>query len=282
MATVQHSSSTINSKALGWTIAIHALLFLFFLFFKYTLPTQAPIEELGMEVNLGTSDDGSGDNQPLNTDAPAAIGVINSNNASANIDANNTKLLHSNDADAPAIAPVKTDTKPVQHNSQTNANTRSTNPQHNNANNPTTPRQQPRFVYQGSNGTGGNNAHTNASGSNEGNTNGLGDRGVPGGTPGASNYEGSPGAGTGGISHTLTGRDITPKKFEAEFNEGGKVIVKVTVDKQGNIVAKSIKSSPSRTLSNLALQKLAQAKFSPNKDAAPQQFGEITIVFRSR
>lgn len=282
MTTVQQKQQpAINLKAAGWTIAIHALLLLFFLLFKYTLPAQAPIEELGMEVNLGTSDDGSGDDQPMNTDAPAAIGIVNAGNSAATPTNNAKEIMHSDDPDAPAIAPVKAATTPVQHNTQTNANTRSTNPQRNNAPT-TTPRQQPRFVYEGGNGAGGNNANTNAPGTSEGNTTGNGDRGVPGGTPGASNYVGSPGAGTGGISHTLSGREITPKKFEAEFNEGGKVVVKVTVDKAGNIVAKSIKSSPSRTLSNLAMQKLAQAKFSPNKDAAPQQFGEITIVFRSR
>lgn len=257
----------INIKAACWTIAVHALLLLFFLLFKYTLPVQAPMEELGMEVNLGTSDDGSGDNQPMNTDAPSAISMIHAGQASATPANDAKEIMHSDDPDAPAIAPAQPDTKPMQHNNQ---------------NTPTTPRQQARFVYSGSNGAGGNNANTNAQGTSEGNTTGNGDRGVPGGTPGATNYTGSPGSGTGGISHTLSGRDITPKKFEAEFNEGGKVVVKVTVDKEGNIVAKSIKSSPSRTLSNIALQKLAQAKFSPNKDAAPQQFGEITIVFRSR
>ena len=60
------------------------------------------------------------------------------------------------------------------------------------------------------------------------------------------------------------------------------MVIKVTVDRDGNIIDKRIKSSPNRTLSNIALQKLSQAKFSPNKDAAPQQFGEITIVFKSR
>ncbi|RYZ27210.1 MAG: TonB family protein, partial [Sphingobacteriales bacterium] len=113
-------------------------------------------------------------------------------------------------------------------------------------------------------------------------TTGNGDRGVPGGTPGSSNYTGSPGNGTGGISHTLSGRDISPRQFSAEFTEGGRVVVRVKVDREGSIISKTVKSSPSRKLSDIALQKLAQAKFTRNPDAAPEQIGDITFVFKTR
>jgi outer membrane biosynthesis protein TonB len=192
------------------------------------------------------------------------------------------EMMTSNDADAPTIAPVKTDNNSTHHNRESNIahqNKKSTVASKDNH----THQQQerPKYVYHGSNGPGGNSAITNAAGGNEGNTSGEGDRGVVGGTRGASNYVGSPGNGTGGISHTLSGRDISPKQFVAEFHEGGKVVIKVTVDRAGNIVNKTVKSSPSVTLSNLALQKLSQAKFTANNDAAPQQFGEITIVFKT-
>jgi len=46
--------------------------YFFAIFVGYTLPaTSAPTEEMGMEVNLGSSDDGSGDDQPFSTDNPA-------------------------------------------------------------------------------------------------------------------------------------------------------------------------------------------------------------------
>ena len=137
-------------------------------------------------------------------------------------------------------------------------------------------------MYDGANGRGGNSATSNQPGTSEGNTTGDGDRGVPGGTPGASNYTGSPGPGTGGISHTLSGRDITPKRFSAEFNEGGKVVIRIKVDRNGNIISKTVRSSPSSTLTKIALQKLSQAKFSASPNAAPEQFGDITIVFKTR
>ncbi len=121
----------------------------------------------------------------------------------------------------------------------------------------------------------------NINGTSEGNTTGPGDRGVPGGTPGSTNYTGSPGNGKGGISTSLSGRQISPDRFEASFHEGGTVKIRVTVDRNGNIVAKSVVSSPSAELSKLAMQKLAQAKFSPSSDAQPQQFGTVTIVFKT-
>ena len=268
----------INIKATAWTIGVHILLLLLFVLVSYTVPSAAPVEELGMEVNLGTSEDGSGDDQPMYTDAPASIAVAGSSRATAEERSDTRELMQSDDPDAPAVA-TNNRNQPNRRNNQERVNNSASSQQPSTGNNT---QQQPRYVYQGATGPGGNNAAVNQPGTSEGNTTGTGDRGVPGGTPGASNYTGSPGNGTGGINHTLSGREISPRQFVAEFNEGGKVVIRVTVDRDGNIINKAIKSSPNRTLSNIALQKLSQAKFSPNKNAAPQQFGEITIVFKSR
>ena len=105
---------------------------------------------------------------------------------------------------------------------------------------------------------------------------------MPGGTPGAANYSGIPGNGTGGIGHTLSGRTISPDKFEAEFHEGGKVIIHVTVDRNGIIVNKFVKSSSNPELTRLALEKLNNSKFSKSEGPEPQQFGDVTIIFKTR
>lgn len=270
----------INVKALGWTIGIHVLLFLLFLFAKYSSPViETPLPELGMEVNLGTSDNGSGTDQPMNTEAPGASDAAAQNSAAASALVQQTQILQGNAPDAPAITPAtNTNTTPGTATENNKKNTTAIS----SPNNAPSQQQRPKYVYSGGTGKGGNNATENREGTGEGNTIGDGDRGVPGGTPGVANYEGTPGNGTGGISHTLGRRTISPSRFEAEFNESGKVIIRVTVDKDGNIVDKRIKSSPSHRLSQLALQKLSQAKFSTSTDAAPQQFGEITIVFKTR
>jgi TonB family protein len=271
----------IDIRATAWTVGVHVLLLLLLMWISYTVPTSAPVEELGMEVNLGTSDDGSGTDQPMAVDAPSEASLAAASRAAAQEQTEARELMQSDDPEAPEVPIVKATNPTVRHNTQPTTDTRSRNTQREATSTNARP-QQPRYVYQGSTGPGGNNAVTNRPGTSEGNTTGNGDRGVPGGTPGSPNYTGSPGNGTGGISHSLSGRDISPRQFSAEFNEGGKVVIRVTVDRDGNIIAKTVKSSPSRTLSNIALQKLSQAKFSPNKEAAPQQFGEITIVFKTR
>lgn len=270
-----------NIKATAWTIGVHVLLFLFFIWIGYSVPVTPPAEELGMEVNLGTSEDGSGTDQPLDVNAPAEANVSTAYRANASDNSQSRELMESEDPEAPAVTPpVKTE-NPVRHNTANNQNTRSTNTQRQSSTTATQP-QRPRYVYSGSTGMGGNNAVANHPGTSEGNTSGTGDRGVPGGTPGATNYTGSPGNGTGGISHTLSGRDISPKQFVAEFNEGGRVVVRVKVDRDGNIVSKTVRSSPNKRLSDIALQKLAQAKFSKSPDAAPEQIGDITFLFKTR
>jgi TonB family protein len=270
----------VNTKALAWTVGVHAVIILLLLFISYSVPAnENTIEEMGMEVNLGTDPNGSGTDQPMAMDEPSPEVTARGGKA-AGAESNETKEMETgNEADAPVVnTPSKTNIN-RNNNTTERKRARTTTPQQNTN---TAVQQRPRYVYSGSNGKGGNSASTNQAGTSEGNTNGNGDRGVPGGTPGASNYEGSPGPGTGGISHTLSGRSISPSRFEAEFNEGGKVVISVTVDRDGNIINKRIKSSSSSRLNNLALQKLGQAKFSKSPNAEPQQFGEITILFKTR
>jgi hypothetical protein len=264
----QTGQPAISFKALAWTVIVHVMLFLLFLLIRYSSPAvyPPPLPELGMEVNLGTNIDGSGTDQPMNIEDPAANEAAAIDNAAAVSQQN--EALQGNDPDAPSITATTANNNPSPDNTRDNNNT----PQ----------QQRPKYVYNGGTGKGGNSASENVPGTGEGNTTGNEDRGVPGGTPGAPNYNGTPGNGTGGIRHTLGSRTISPAKFEAEFNESGQVVIRVTVDRDGNIVDKRIKSSPSHKLSQLAIQKLSQAKFSKSADAAPQQFGEITIVFKTR
>lgn len=270
----------IRTKALAWTIGIHVVLLLIFFLIKHSVPEVLPTEDFGMEVNLGNSDNGSGDDQPMDIEEPTAV-AANINATSSSSQDNEKELMESDEADAPVIKKTTNNNEKTHKTPSTSQNNPATNNTNSNNQNTTQQAQRPRYIYDGTNGKGGNSAVANRDGSSEGNTTGNGDRGVIGGTEGASNYTGTPGSGTGGISHTLKGRDISPKRFTAEFNESGKVVIRIKVDRNGNIISKTVKSSPSSTLSKIALQKLSQAKFSPSPDAAPEQFGEITIVFKT-
>ena len=274
-------NNPIRTKAIAWTVGIHIVLILLMILIRYTTPAEAaPIQELGIEVNLGTSYEGFGDDQPMDMDDPAAVAALQSVDAGSESGDFSKDFLASDDENAPVINRTN-NTATVRHTRNTNTVNRTRNAD-NNTNSNTQQTRNPRYVYEGGDGNGGNSADENRSGSNEGNTSGDGDRGVPGGTPGADNYTVNPGPGTGGISHSLSGRDISPKRFSAEFNEGGKVVIRIKIDREGKIISKRIKSSPSSTLSRIALQKLSEAKFNASPNAAPEQFGDVTIVFKTR
>lgn len=259
----------VDYKALAWTVGIHALLFLLFILLHSSTPIPPPIIDNGggMEVNLGTSDNGSGTDQPMNTKAPAAYQATVVFKAAAAKSSLPKPIMQSTDADAPE---VNNNNKATKKSAQAAVN----EPGHK--------EEKPKYTYPGDNGQGGNSAAQNRTGTSEGNGTGTGDKGVPGGTPGAPNYSGSPGNGNGGIGHNLSGRQIYPDKFEAEFNESGKVVIHVTVDRNGNIINKYVKTSSSPQLNKIALEELNSVKFSKSSSPEPQQFGDVTIIFKTR
>ncbi len=273
IALQQQRQPVFNTKAAMWTILIHVLLLLLFFLISYTISPPPPpaFLEGGLEVNLGTSDNGSGDDQPMSKKSPAPYqaAVVYKNNAPKVSIPHD--VVRSNEADAPSVDNTRTKTKVVQ-------------PADNNTNKPTPPkpREKPKYSYAGETGQGGNSATQNAPGTSEGNTTGPGDRGVPGGTPGATNYTGVPGNGSGGIGHNLRGREIYPKKFEAEFNESGKVVIYVTVNRSGAIINKRVKSTSGPTLTRLAMEKLSTVKFSASEGQEPEQSGDVTFYFKTR
>src|SRR3954463_5750710 len=59
-------------KALGVTIAVHALVLVVLFLVGFSAPPPLPNQDLGMEVNLGTSDEGMGDEQPMNPNPPSS------------------------------------------------------------------------------------------------------------------------------------------------------------------------------------------------------------------
>lgn len=269
----------VNAKATLWTIGVHLLLLLLFVLVKYSAPTVEEVQELGMEVNLGTSDNGFGTSQPMAVENPSPDKSSVSYFTNTSESSNTRDVLTTDKGDAPSVNPAVKNTRTG------NSETKKTNRHPDNKqalNNNNTRPQRPKYVYQGGTGSGGNTAAADISGSDEGNATGKGDRGVPSGTPGAANYSGIPGSGNG-ISHTLNGRSIIafPSR-EADFREGGKVVVRVTVNKAGNIINKQVISASNAQLRVIALQKVEKIKFNKSDDAPEEQFGNITFVFKTR
>jgi TonB family protein len=271
----------VQPKPLIVTAVFHGVILLLLLLWHFSLPApETTVPEMGMEVNLGTSDNGSGTDQPMDMEDPAES--VSTAGTAASSSSSDAETERSEDDESPSVATTNSAGRrhaqnKADHN-RTAANTTVATTRNRNAQ-----QQRPRYVYPGSNGKGGNSAAANMAGTNEGNTTGSGDRGVPRGTPGAANYTGSPGNGTGGISYSLSGRTMIafPPK-EAQFRAGGRVVVRVTVARDGSITNRNIRSSTNTELNSIALRKVQQVRFNASETAPEEQFGDITFVFKTR
>lgn len=117
----------------------------------------------------------------------------------------------------------------------------------------------------------------------EGDDNTPGDKGSPQGNPYATSYYGAPGAGTGGFG--LNGRSLVSKgKVQQECNEDGRVVVRITVDRNGRV----IKAEPGvKGTTNNAPCLLEPArktaflhKWNLDSNAPSQQIGFVVVNFK--
>ena len=260
-----------NNKAATITAGVHLLLLLLCLLIGYTLPASpAPTDEMGMEVNLGNSDEGSGTDQPFSVDNPAAQpeeykATAQSDGAEAPSDL----TADNDDEDAAPVPVVKSKSKTPAHTTEQVKHP--------------APQPKPKLLYPGQAGNGGNAAAYNKAGAGEGNGQGAGDKGVPGGTPGSGNYSGVPGNGTGGIYSSVGDRTMIARPDpDAVFREGGKVVIRVTVNREGTVINKRMVSAANAELGRIAMQKVNAVRFNKNDEAPPEQFGNITFVFKTR
>lgn len=267
-------------KGLAGTIVFHALLVLLLLFMALRTPLPLPTEG-GVEVNLGNSDNGMGDVQPMELAASTPVAPPPSNATARE------EIVTSNDEEAPAIEPkketkpvVKPEPKPVVKQEPKPVVKQEPTPE-------PKPKVDPRAMFPGKSSS----TNTTGAGGNQGITGKPGDQGKPNGDPFATGYDGDGGSGGGtgggvgkGVSFVLSGRSSRqiPRPSD-NFRESGKVIVTIFVDRSGN-VTRTIPGAKGSTTTNTQLVQLAdqaakKAKFSANPDAPDEQKGSITYIF---
>lgn len=119
----------------------------------------------------------------------------------------------------------------------------------------------------------------------EGNDNSPGDKGQLDGNPYAPSYFGDPGSGRGGIGYGLNGRgSATFKILKQDCNQSGRVVVRIEVDRNGNV----IKATPGvKGTTNTAqclldpAKKIAEShKWRPDSKAPARQIGFVTVNFK--
>lgn len=239
-----------DRSALIGTILFHGIFLLAILLMglSYQMP---PPEESGVEVNLGFSDQGMGDN-------PSVDPVEQSANLPTSNRVNNDVVTQRNEEtysiNQKQNRPDKTVPQPET--------------QENN-----TPAIDPNLLYTGKKNTG----------SNEGKTGQPGNQGQPDGDLNAGNYSGTPGSG-GGISYAMGGRKAKAiPKPSYDSDDQGKVVVTIWVDRDGRVI-NAQGGSKGSTTSSLQLRRLAEdaarrATFMPNASGPEVQVGTITYTF---
>lgn len=290
-----HTEADKNVKAGTYTgIICGAILMLCFLIsWTNPLPEVLPIEE-GIEVNLGNSDQGLGEEAPMVPGPPAEQEEeINTPPRTQLTQAEESKEVETDDNDKEA--PVAVVPKPVEKKIESKkiptkeTTVKNTTPTPQVVNNPAPAPKKPTAVYKGgtASGTGGNDADGFNKSRNQGIAGGTGDQGKPGGNPDSDSFTGSGGTGNSGvaISRGLQGRKIAKlPSFEDDFNENAKVAVDVKVDGTGRVVSATYQPRGSTTsdggMRSIAIQKAKQIKFTPSESGGEESIGTIIFNFR--
>jgi protein TonB len=241
------------------TIIVHLVLLL--LFMTFGMPYQdPPPENVGaMLINFGTSDTGSGDEQPTEPVSAASESVSSAENivAEENVLTQETveaiEVNSSPDPDPEPIAPTPEPVvEQVASQSLLEALKRANNPEN-------------------------NSGSTESQGKKEG----AGDQGNPNGDL---NSSGTSNSGGNNIGFDLGGRGkVSFKKPENPTQEDGKVVVEIWVNRAGEVLRAKTGARGSTT-TNPILQKKAEeaaykATFKKDESAPFEQKGTMTFVF---
>lgn len=268
-----------NLKASAITLGSAGALLLLFILIKFPLTAEEtvfpPVEDL-MEVNLGSGDLGSGNDQPLlpGEPAPAQQQAYTPPQPvqSAVEDAKDVETDDRDENDAPVVR------RP------TNPSTTASKIDNDNKVVKTTPTTAPVVAQApprpkatmgrttGGNGNGGNGADTYRPGSGEGIAGGPGDQGRPGGDPNGRNYSGRP------KNFGVRVLNLPAQSFEDEFNENAKVAMDVVANEAGKVTSATYQPRGSTT-SNRQMIDIARRRAFELKLGSSDGGQKGTVIF---
>lgn len=231
------------------TVFFHTGLLLLLIFFGFKIQIPPP-PELGILVNFGTTDFGSGPEDPK-INKEEKIVSVSDNESVLTQDFEQAHELKKN--------PI------INKEEEKNKNEQTT-------------KEEQRQVDKNTLFPGNNNSE-----SSEGNEGNQGNQGDKEGDPNAKSHSGS--TDKGGISYSLGGRNIKgalPKPLYPG-NEQGKVVVEIFVDRYGKVIKATAGVKGTTLLSqqylDAAYKAALQAQFDSNTDAPEIQKGTITYKF---
>ncbi|MGE0078844.1 MAG: TonB family protein [Bacteroidales bacterium] len=266
-----------RNKGIIGTITVHALAILLLMVFGFTTPLPLPAEQ-GILINFGNSDNGMGAIEPK-TEQGAALPK-----ASSTAKQEEESPLTQDTEEAPSLPVKKEDTKKKETAKKKETPKKETSTEKAKDQSETQvekPREaNKKALFPGQKTDGGTTG--------EGETGKEGNQGGEEGSVDSQSRIGSTGGGGDaerGIIANLGGRTVL-KLPQPDYpkQKNGKVVVQVTVDKQGNVTkaVPGIKGSTTldSDLLNAAEKAAMNAKFDVNANAPAYQIGTITYIFR--
>jgi hypothetical protein len=273
------------------------------LLFFFGLTYLDPPPENGIAVNFGTSEVGSGNQQPTkpmkstpkkNTTPPPQ--ESNSSPEETSPELNDEVVTQKNDQ-APVVKDKKkTETKPEAKEKEEKKEEKKTEEEKETKEQPkeqpkeTKPEKKPDPKPDESTSNALNSIMNGPdkdgeAQEGEGNDNQAGDKGKEDGDPNASSYYGNGSGNQGNENYRLDGREaLKKKKFVQDCNESGIVVVQIQVNQNGEVV-KANPGAKGTTNSSACLMKPAkkaalQTTFNQDADAPALQTGTIVYEFR--
>ncbi|MGO4821968.1 MULTISPECIES: energy transducer TonB [unclassified Flavobacterium] len=251
------------------SFAITSILFviMFILFFYLGLTYLDPPPENGIAINFGTTEFGSGEVQPTE-----AIQSAPQPTAAKQAASSDDEVLSQDIEEAVVMKQVKK-TQPTKETTKEEVKPK--------------PKESPKPSKSTTDALSslinGPKSDGKAAGG-EGNDNKPGDKGSLNGDPYANSYYGS-GTGSGnGSGWGLNGRSISSRGKEVQkCNEFGTVVVQITVNRSGNVIAAKYTKGTTNTNPCLIEPALATArkyKWQADSNAPETQIGFITVNFK--
>lgn len=255
------------------SVILHSIMLLILIFSYISLSKPSPSEG-GILINFGDVASAGGPAEPALNNQPAQEAAA----SAAQPDNAEEGLLTQDVEEAPAVK------KPVEEKkseSKKNVTKPSAKPAAQKTQTaPPTPTVNKKALYSSKGATGQSSSET---GTSEGIYKGPGNMGDPNGSPESDNY--SKGLGGSGVAFNLNGRNpINLAKPEFKILKEGAVVVEITVDRSGKVIAATpgVKGSTivDNTLYAAAKKAALESTFNLKNDAPERQVGTITYHFK--
>ena len=269
-----------NSAKLTLLISVIILLLLFVV----GAPYVDPPEEYGIVVNFGTTEFGKGDNQPLKPIKSEPLDIDEPPVPEATkvepTKASQTKeeVLTADNAESIAIKKQKEAEARAKALADAKAKAEADRLAKEKREQEDKKRKLDALI-------GGVSKSEGSATGSEGNDNKSGDKGQLDGDPYAPSYFGSGGSGNGGVGYGLNGRGrATYKTLKQDCNESGLVIVKIVVNRSGNVI-EAVPGVRGTTNTADCLMKPAREialshKWPADNNAPEKQIGFVKVNFK--